>query len=458
METTTFLEQFLFIRVLIQLWPVWAAMALMLAVSYPTRKQTGLYGQLFESGIGIAGLLLVSFWIFSALLVDFFTQTGPLDVITDLRKSVPGSAHDGIVYLFGGDSGGRDIFARVFYGARLVLPIAVAATALAFVVGIIIGLPAGYFAGKLDAVLSFVANAVLSFPVILLFYLIVLLGRGSGIVETLTGVLGFAPLFFAAAFIYAFFGTGNRNQLLFATLALPFATLAASFTAHSSPWLALLAVTIWAAYFIFSLYRSNSKKLAIYAAVIMPLVGFVYARVAYGFPNLEGLGTFAGSLFGAEGSEAYNSVQSFFVTLMIPKDAGLNVFIAVCFASAPGVFRLVRGLTMDNKTRDYVAAAQTRGENSWYIMLIEILPNIRGPLIVDAALRIGYTTILLGVLGFLGLGLGSESPDWGSMINYGRQVMRIYPHMVLPPALALASLVLGLNLLADALREASLRD
>jgi peptide/nickel transport system permease protein len=138
----------------------------------------------------------------------------------------------------------------------------------------------------------------------------------------------------------------------------------------------------------------------------------------------------------------------------------LNIFAAVVFASSPGVFRIVRGLTMDIKTRDYVAAAQTRGERPWYIMLWEILPNARGPLIVDFCLRIGYTTILLGTLGFFGLGLAPESPDWGSMINHGRPFVRLFDtaHLALFPALALMSLVLGLNLLADGLREESLKD
>src|SRR5690606_40267508 len=71
----------------------------------------------------------------------------------------------------------------------------------------------------------------------------------------------------------------------------------------------------------------------------------------------------------------------------------------------------LRGLVMDIKTRDYVAAAQTRGESPWYIMLWEILPNARGPLIVDACLRIGYTTILLGTLGYFGLGLAPRSEE-----------------------------------------------
>ena len=105
-----------------------------------------------------------------------------------------------------------------------------------------------------------------------------------------------------------------------------------------------------------------------------------------------------------------------------------------------------------------MAAGQTRGEGPWYIMLWEILPNARGPLIVDFCLRIGYTTILLGTLGFFGLGLSPESPDWGSTINDGRKLLSIFPHPALAPALALMSLVLGLNLLADGLREESLRD
>ena len=136
----------------------------------------------------------------------------------------------------------------------------------------------------------------------------------------------------------------------------------------------------------------------------------------------------------------------------------LNVFVSVVFANSPTIFRIVRSLALEIKTRDYVAAAQTRGEGTWYILLWEILPNARGPLIVDFCLRIGYTTILLGTLGFFGLGVSPESPDWGSTINEGRKVLTLYPHGAVPPALSLMSLVLGLNLLADGLREQSLKD
>lgn len=85
-------------------------------------------------------------------------------------------------------------------------------------------------------------------------------------------------------------------------------------------------------------------------------------------------------------------------------------------------------------------------------------PNARGPLIVDACLRLGYVAITIGVLGFLGLGLPPPTPDWGSMINETRAMAMSFPHMILFPCIAISSLVLGFNLMADGIREISLRD
>ena len=138
--------------------------------------------------------------------------------------------------------------------------------------------------------------------------------------------------------------------------------------------------------------------------------------------------------------------------------SGLNIVLAVTLASSPAVMRLTRGLVLDLRSRAFVAAAQLRGEPLWYITVVEILPNARGPLIVDACLRLGYVTITIGTLGFLGLGLPPPDPDWGGMINETRQYAMIFPHMVLFPCLAVSSLVLGFNLLADGLRELSLQD
>jgi peptide/nickel transport system permease protein len=138
--------------------------------------------------------------------------------------------------------------------------------------------------------------------------------------------------------------------------------------------------------------------------------------------------------------------------------SAFNIIVAVTFTAAPQIMRIVRGLTLDLKNLEYVAAAKTRGEGSLYIMLVEILPNARGPLIVDACLRMGYTTIAIGVLGFLGLGLPPPDPDWGGMVKDTYAMMAVFPHMSLFPAAAISSLVIGFNLLADGLREISLRD
>lgn len=138
--------------------------------------------------------------------------------------------------------------------------------------------------------------------------------------------------------------------------------------------------------------------------------------------------------------------------------SAMNVVIAITIVGTPGIARLVRSLTLDIRTREYIRASETRGESPWYIMFVEILPNARGPIIVDSMLRVGYAIFAMGTLGFLGLGLPPPSPDWGSMVAKGREfILAGSPWAALWPSLAIASLVVGLNLLADGLREESMR-
>lgn len=135
-----------------------------------------------------------------------------------------------------------------------------------------------------------------------------------------------------------------------------------------------------------------------------------------------------------------------------------NVVLAIAIVGIPGIARLVRSLALDIRTRDYIRAAELRGESAWYIMFVEILPNARGPIIIDAMLRVGYAIFAMGTLGFLGLGLPPPSPDWGSMVAKGRQfILTGSPWAALWPSVAIATLVVGLNLFADGLREESLR-
>ena len=387
------------IRSVTQLTPVWVALIITFFVSIRYKRSLGLYGKLFDSPVGMIGFALVMFWVYTGLfstMFDLVATHDPLSQVSGMKNKVPGTplrgseAGDYPYYLWGGDNLARDVFSRVMIGSGIVVLIAPLATLFAFMVGITLGLPAGYYGGRLDLVLSFLANLILAFPVILLFYLLVTPEiRMTGMPQYMAVVLFSFPLIFFGVLIN-------------------------------------------------SRYYIDPMKRNILMVVILGVLGWLYL-----------------SLINEANSKVtlFNAIDGFDV------DAGLlTVFVSVVFVNSPTVFRIVRGLAMDIKTRDYVAAAQTRGEGTWYIMLWEILPNARGPLIVDFCLRIGYTTILLGTLGFFGLGLESESPNWGATINEGRKLLSIYPHPALPPAIALLSLVLGLNLLADGLREESLKD
>lgn len=138
--------------------------------------------------------------------------------------------------------------------------------------------------------------------------------------------------------------------------------------------------------------------------------------------------------------------------------SALNIVVAVILASAPGISRIVRSLAIQIVRQDYIAAARLRRETAFFIMAIEMLPNCRGPLITDFCLRLGYTTIIIGTLGFLGLGIPPPTPDWGGMVQQATPMLTVFPAMALFPVFALVSLVLGFNLLADGLNELARAD
>jgi peptide/nickel transport system permease protein len=158
-----------------------------------------------------------------------------------------------------------------------------------------------------------------------------------------------------------------------------------------------------------------------------------------------------------DGIMAFPTILLYMIIISAIGASSVNVVIAMAVGGAPGIARLVRALTMDIRTREYVAAARLHGDSAVTIMLREILPNCRGPLIIDFVLRMGYASFYIGTLGFLGLGLPPPAPDWGSMIQEGhtRMMLTIWP--VLVPTLSIISLVVGLNLFADGVREESMR-
>ena len=273
------------------------------------RRRIALLG---ESTPATVGIVVILAWVALALLAPLIAPYPPnANDMTALAHTTPSRAH-----WLGADHLGRDILSRILWGARPVLVIAPLAVLGAAALGSLLGLAAGYYGRWIDLVITRACDIVLSFPVIILYMIIL-----------------------------AHFG--------------------------SSAW---------------------------------------------------------------------------------------NIIGVLTLTKAPIIARIVRGMTLDLREREYVAAAKMRGESALYIMLVEILPNARGPLVVDMCLRTGYNVIIIGALGFLGIGLPPPDPDWGGMVKDTYGVMMVWPHMALFPCAAISSLVVGFNLLAVGLRELGLRD
>lgn len=127
------------------------------------------------------------------------------------------------------------------------------------------------------------------------------------------------------------------------------------------------------------------------------------------------------------------------------------IIVVVAIVYAPRITRIARAAAMEVATREYVAAAELRGEGTLSVVFREILPNTANVLLVEFSLRLSYAPILIGALGFLGFGIRPPTPEWGLMISENRNLLIASPMTVFGPGLGLASLVIGFNLFTDGL-------
>ncbi|ONN66105.1 ABC transporter permease [Herbaspirillum sp. VT-16-41] len=153
--------------------------------------------------------------------------------------------------------------------------------------------------------------------------------------------------------------------------------------------------------------------------------------------------------------DALISIPSKMFALMMVATFGSSMLLLVVTAAItymPGAYRIARSLAVNVQAMEYVQAARARGEGVWYIMTTEMLPNMIRPVLADFGLRFVYVVLLLSGLSFLSLGVQPPDADWGSLVRENISGLGEGALAVIMPALAIASLTIGVNLLIDNLR------
>ncbi len=130
------------------------------------------------------------------------------------------------------------------------------------------------------------------------------------------------------------------------------------------------------------------------------------------------------------------------------------IILASTVVYCPALIRVVRAAALSIVGLDYVTAARSRGEGFWPIMVREIWPNILDVVLVEFAMRASWIMLLVSSLSFLGFGANPPTPDWGLMVSENRSLLTVVPLATIAPILALATLIVGLNLAADGLAKA----
>jgi peptide/nickel transport system permease protein len=130
-----------------------------------------------------------------------------------------------------------------------------------------------------------------------------------------------------------------------------------------------------------------------------------------------------------------------------------TVIIVIAAVFSPIIARTVRAAVLGEADLDYVEAARLRGEHAPYVMFAEVLPNVMPPILVEATIRLGYAIFAVATLSFIGFGLQPPSPDWAVQIADNYQDLAFEWWTVLFPALAIASLVVAVNLVSDNVQQ-----
>lgn len=131
-----------------------------------------------------------------------------------------------------------------------------------------------------------------------------------------------------------------------------------------------------------------------------------------------------------------------------------NTIVAIAVFAIPSIARMVRGVVISNKDAQYIGAAKVMGESSWRIIFTHIIPNSVSQIIVNITLNLGTAILTSSSLSFLGLGVQPPNPEWGAMLNKGKDVLSTNPWEAIFPGLAITLVVMSFSLVGDGLRDA----
>ena len=128
--------------------------------------------------------------------------------------------------------------------------------------------------------------------------------------------------------------------------------------------------------------------------------------------------------------------------------------LAMCIRMSVGYIRVIRSFVLSVVGQDFIDAARISGMSTRKIAVTHVLPNALGIIIVEAAMSLSNTILSIAALSFLGLGIQPPAPEWGAMLNEGREFIRTYPHLIIIPGIAIALSALAMNLMGDGVRDA----
>lgn len=155
--------------------------------------------------------------------------------------------------------------------------------------------------------------------------------------------------------------------------------------------------------------------------------------------------------------DIYQSIPSMLLAIAIAAALGSgmrNLIFAIALGTIPLYARVVRGAILTVKRKDYVQAARAIGASTARLIIKHMLPNCVGPIIVQMTFSVAAGILTAASLSYIGLGIAPPTPEWGAMLNAGKQYLQTYPHMLIFPGLMIMITVLALNLFGDGLRDA----